>query len=114
MITLNTEWKDRKCRKYLVPKNFTYEKKFYVHEIAPVNLSKIYFLENAKKTCKSNNRDLNRDWKRKNNFIADIGKGNLLYTTFKILQRQFSRAYHLILSVISAKELQLLMGNNVP
>ena len=43
-------------------KNFTYTKKFYVHEIAAVDLSKIYFLKNAKKTCKSNNRDLNRDW----------------------------------------------------
>ena len=34
--------------------------KFYVHEIAAVNLSKIYFPKNAKKTCKPNNRDLNR------------------------------------------------------
>ena len=25
-------------------------------------LQKIYFLENAKKTCKPNIRDLNRDW----------------------------------------------------
>ena len=32
--------------------------------MATVNLSKIYFLKNAKKTCKLNNRDLNRDWKR--------------------------------------------------
>ena len=30
--------------------------------MAAVNLSKIYFLKNAKKTCKPNNRDLNRDW----------------------------------------------------
>ena len=38
-------------------------KKCYVHEIAAVNLSKIYFLKNAKKTCKPNNRDwINRDW----------------------------------------------------
>ena len=37
-------------------------RKFYVHGIAPVILSKIYFLENAKNTCKPNNRDLNRDW----------------------------------------------------
>ena len=44
-------------------KNFTYTKKFYVHEIAVVDLSKIYFLKNAKKTCKPNNCDLNRDWK---------------------------------------------------
>ena len=36
--------------------------KFYVHEIAAVNLSKINFLKNAKKTCKPNNLDLNRDW----------------------------------------------------
>ena len=38
-------------------------KKFYVHEIAAVGLSKIFFRKNAKKTNKkSNNRDLNRDW----------------------------------------------------
>ena len=36
-------------------------KKICIHEIAAVNLSKIYFLKNAKKTCKPNNRDLNRD-----------------------------------------------------
>ena len=42
--------------------NFTYTKKFYAYEIAAVNLSKIFFLKNAKKTCKPNNRDLNRDW----------------------------------------------------
>ena len=36
-------------------------KKIYVHEITAVNLSKVYFLKNAKKTCKPNNRDLNRD-----------------------------------------------------
>ena len=45
-----------------IPQKFVY-KEFYVHEIASVNLSKIYFLKNAKKTSKSNNRDLNRDWK---------------------------------------------------
>ena len=38
-------------------------KYFYVHETAAVDLSKIYFLKNAMKTCKPNNRDLNRDWK---------------------------------------------------
>ena len=42
-------------------KNFTYKKKFYVNEIAAADLSKIYFLKNAKKTCKPNNRDLNHD-----------------------------------------------------
>ena len=36
--------------------------KFYVQEIAAGDLSKIYFLKNTKKTCKPNNRDLNRDW----------------------------------------------------
>ena len=42
-------------------KNLTYTKKFYVREIAAVDLSEIYFMKNAKKTCKPNNRDLNRD-----------------------------------------------------
>ena len=42
------------------PEKVVYEK-FYVHEIAAVNLSKNYFLKNAMKTCKPNNRDLNRD-----------------------------------------------------
>ena len=59
---LNTKWKDSKSRKNLCTKNFTYTKKCYVHEIAAVNLSEIYFLKNAKKTCKPNNRDLNHDW----------------------------------------------------
>ena len=43
-----------------MPQKVVYEK-FYVHEIAAVNLSKIYFLKNTKKVCKPNNRDLNRD-----------------------------------------------------
>ena len=46
--------------KLQIPQKLVYEK-FYVHEIAAVNLSKIYFLKNAKKTCKPNNHDLNRD-----------------------------------------------------
>ena len=37
-----------------IPQILVYEK-FYVHEIAAVNLSKINFLKNAKKTCKPNN-----------------------------------------------------------
>ena len=45
-----------------VYKKFITQKKRYVHEITAVNLSKIYFLKNANKTCKRNNRDLNRDW----------------------------------------------------
>ena len=47
-----------------IPRKLVYEK-FYIHEIAAVNLLKIYLLKNAKKTCKPNNRDLNRDWIRK-------------------------------------------------
>ena len=43
-----------------IPQKLEYEK-FYAHEIAAVNLSKICFLKNVKKTCKPNNRDLNRD-----------------------------------------------------
>ena len=51
-------------RTNLGTKNFTYTKKFYVHKIAAENLSKIYFLKNAKKACKPKNRDLNRDGTR--------------------------------------------------
>ena len=36
-------------------------KKIYVDENAAINLSKIYFPKNAKKTCKPNNRHLNGD-----------------------------------------------------
>ena len=46
----------------LVYEKFTYAKKFYVQEIAVADLSKIYFLKNAKKTYKPNHRNLNRDW----------------------------------------------------
>ena len=35
--------------------------KFYEHEIAAVDLSKVYFLKNTMKTCQPNNRDINRD-----------------------------------------------------
>ena len=64
MVILNIKWKDCKPCKNLCIKNFTCTKKFYVYEIeiVAVNLSKTYFLKNAKKTCKPNNRDLNRDW----------------------------------------------------
>ena len=57
----------------IIYEKFTYTKTFYVHKIAAVNSSKIYFLKNAKKICKPSNRDLNRDWiksvHKKNNFI---------------------------------------------
>ena len=44
-----------------IPQKVVYEN-FYVQEIAAVDLPKIYFLKNAKKTCKPNNRDLSRGW----------------------------------------------------
>ena len=44
-----------------IPQKLVHEK-FYVHEIAALNLSKIYFLKNAKKTCKPNNCDLHPNW----------------------------------------------------
>ena len=42
-----------------IPQKLVYEK-FCVHVTVAANLSKIYFLKNAKKRCKPNNRDLNR------------------------------------------------------
>ena len=63
-VILNSKWKDCKFRKNLRTKNFTYRRKLYVHKITAVNVSKIYFLKNAKKSCKPNNRGLNRDWKK--------------------------------------------------
>ena len=44
-----------------IPQKLVHEK-FYIHEIAAVNLSKICFLKNVKKTCEPNKRGLNRDW----------------------------------------------------
>ena len=55
----NSNFKHKKKR-LQIPQKLVY-KKFYIHEIAAINLSKIYFLKNAKKTCKPNNCDLNRD-----------------------------------------------------
>ena len=43
-----------------IPQKLVY-RKFYVLEKAAVNLSKIYFLKSAKKSCKANNHDLNRE-----------------------------------------------------
>ena len=45
-------------RRLQIPQKLVKEN-FQVHEIAVVNLSKIYFLKNAKKS-KPDNRDLNR------------------------------------------------------
>ena len=39
-----------------IPQKLAYEK-LYVHESVAVDFSKIYFLKNAKKTCKSNNKE---------------------------------------------------------
>ena len=54
-----------KVKRLQIPQKLVHKvsvvKKFYVHENAAVNLSKIYLLKNAKKTCKTNNRDLNSD-----------------------------------------------------
>ena len=47
-------------KKLRIPQKLVYEK-FYVRETAAVYLSKSYLLKNAKKTCKQNNHDLNRD-----------------------------------------------------
>ena len=47
-----------------IPQKLAVVKNFYIHETTAVNLSKIYFLKDAQKTCKPNNRDLNRDWKK--------------------------------------------------
>ena len=41
---------------------FYAHEKIYVHEIAAIDLSKVYFLKNAKNTCKPNNHNLNHDW----------------------------------------------------
>ena len=52
-----------------IPQKLVYTK-FCEHKIAAVDLSKNYFLKNAKKTCKPNNRDLNRDWINKNRCLT--------------------------------------------
>ena len=77
-------------------KNFTYTKKFYVHEIAAVDLSKICFLKNAKKTCKPNNRDLNHNW---NNFIyarfvLRTPHAIVKYTQFWLFWPHFTQKVH--------------------
>ena len=64
IVILNTKWTANPA-KICVQKTLTYVKKFYIHKIDAVNLSKIYFLKNTKKTCTSNNRDLNRNWTTK-------------------------------------------------
>ena len=50
-----------------------------VYEIAALNLSKIYFLKTAKKTCKPNNCDSNRDW---NIFDLPVTPFSLICTHF--------------------------------
>ena len=67
-------------KRLLIPQKFVYEK-FYVHEIPAVNLSKNYFLKNAKKTCKPNNRDLNRDWMKWLYYQKDVNQITLNHAT---------------------------------
>ena len=68
-------------------KNFTYTKKFYVHEIAAVDLSKIYFLKNAKKSSKPNNRDLN------NKFIEKLLMKLHISISLRIFQKKLCSHY---------------------
>ena len=49
IVILKTKWKDCRPRKKLCTKNFTYTKKFYVHEIAAVNLLKFYSWKTQRK-----------------------------------------------------------------
>ena len=59
-----------------IPQKLVY-RKFYFHEIAVVNLSNVYLLKNAKKTCKPNNRD----WVIKT--VCTIGKSfNFFFLPF--------------------------------
>ena len=64
-----------KMKRLQIPQKLLHEK-FYVREkiLGTRNwrrkFIKIYFLKNAKKICKPNNRDLNRDWISYNNLIT--------------------------------------------
>ena len=50
-------------KRLLIPQKLVYGKFYgHEHEYAAVNLSKIYFLKNAKKTFNPNNHNLNQDW----------------------------------------------------
>ena len=53
--------KSLKIRQKLFHKKFYVHEKILWHKITPAILSKIYFLQNAKKTCKPINCDLDRD-----------------------------------------------------
>ena len=53
--------KTANAAKTCVQKVLRTRKKNYAHKIAAVDLSKIYLLKKAKKTCKPNNRDLDGD-----------------------------------------------------
>ena len=69
-----------KMKRLQIPQRFVYGK-CYIHVLAAVDISKIYFLKNAKKTCKPNNCDLNRDW------IIEVGHKISVYQnswTFKV------------------------------
>ena len=65
-----------------IPQKLMYGK-FYVHEIAAVNLSKIYFLKNAKKACKPNNCDLDRDWITAKSILLKQGHSYCWFASLK-------------------------------
>ena len=44
-----------------------------MHQIAALNLSKIYLMKNAKETSKLSNRNLHREWTK---FVNTTGKEN--------------------------------------
>ena len=64
-------------------------KKFYIYEIAAVNLSKIDFFKNAKKTCKPNNHDLTRNWM---NFEIE----NFVFLTNRLILKQTSPSFDVL------------------
>ena len=54
-VISNTKRKAEKSGEGFCVKKYTDTKKFYIPQIAAVNLSTIYFLKDSKKACKPNN-----------------------------------------------------------
>ena len=82
MAFLNTKWKDCKSCKSLCTKNFRWRFIKNLSIYLAVDISKIYFLKNAKKTCKPNNRDLNCDLITRNSLISISLLGLLLFIIY--------------------------------
>ena len=80
-VILNTKWKDCKSRKNLCTENFTCTRKFYVHEIVDVNLSKNYFLKNTKKNI----------WTKQPRFKSQLNKDFFLRSLFKVNDKKLER-----------------------